>query len=96
MNYACYLNAVCLSIQLIEFSNFLIVGVIRLGEVDKALYHYKHAGTEAEHVDMAKAKSVQFHLNKCTEAKRLRDWNTLIKETGSAISAGADSAPQVS
>ncbi|KAJ0041541.1 hypothetical protein Pint_26616 [Pistacia integerrima] len=68
---------------------------LKLGEVEKAIYHYKHAGPEADHVDVAKAKSVQLHLNKCTEAKRLRDWNTLIKETGAAISAGADAAPQM-
>ncbi|XP_044470665.1 inactive TPR repeat-containing thioredoxin TTL3-like [Mangifera indica] len=68
---------------------------LKLGEVEKAIYHYKHAGPEADQVDIAKAKSVQVHLNKCTEAKRLRDWNTLIKVTASAISAGADAAPQI-
>lgn len=67
----------------------------RLGEVEKAIYHYKHAGQEADQFDIAKAKSVQAHLNKCTEAKKHRDWNTLIKETESAAAAGADSALQV-
>lgn len=70
--------------------------IYRLGEAEKSIYHYKHAGPEADHVDVAKAKALQLHLNKCTEAKRLRDWNTLIKETRAAISDGADSAPQVS
>lgn len=59
------------------------------------MYHFKHAGPEADHDDIAKVKMLQAHLNKCTEARKLRDWNTLIKETGCAISAGADSAPQV-
>lgn len=59
------------------------------------MYHYKHAGPEADSEDIAKVKTVQIHLQKCTEARRVRDWNTLIKETGYAISAGADSAPQV-
>lgn len=68
---------------------------LRLGEPDKAAYHYKHAGQEADQYDLAKVKSLQTHLNKCTEARRLRDWNTLIKETEYAISAGADSAPQI-
>ncbi|KAG6721945.1 hypothetical protein I3842_03G137300 [Carya illinoinensis] len=66
----------------------------RLGEAEKALYHYKHAGPEADHVDISKVKTLQAHLNKCTEARKLRDWNTLIKETERAMSAGADSAPQ--
>ncbi|KAL5818179.1 hypothetical protein ACOSQ3_022078 [Xanthoceras sorbifolium] len=68
---------------------------LRLGEVDKAIYHYKHAGPEADNIDIAKCKTVQGHLNKCTDIKRLRDWNSLIKETAAAISAGADSAPSI-
>lgn len=68
---------------------------LRLGEADKAIYHYKHSGPEADLDDMAKAQTLQVHLNRCTEAKRQRDWNTLIKETGCAISAAADSAPQM-
>ncbi|KAL5566656.1 hypothetical protein UlMin_029820 [Ulmus minor] len=68
---------------------------LRLGEPEKATYHYKHAGQEADREDLAKVRSLQAHLNKCTEARRLRDWNTLIKETELAISAGADSAPQI-
>lgn len=63
--------------------------------MEKAIYHYKHAGLEADRDDIAKAKTLQAHLNNCTEAKRLRDWNTLLKETDSTINAGADSAPQV-
>ncbi|TQE14107.1 hypothetical protein C1H46_000026 [Malus baccata] len=68
---------------------------LRLGEAEKALYHYKHAGPEADQEDIAKVKSLQARLNKCTEARRLRDWNTLIKESQSTILAGADSAPQI-
>ncbi|KAA0044719.1 inactive TPR repeat-containing thioredoxin TTL3 [Cucumis melo var. makuwa] len=68
---------------------------LRLGDTEKAMYHYKQSGPEADQEDLAKAKAVQAHLNKCTEARRLRDWNTLIKETGFAITSGADSAPQI-
>ncbi|XP_039156225.1 inactive TPR repeat-containing thioredoxin TTL3 [Eucalyptus grandis] len=68
---------------------------LRLGEAEKAMYHYKHAGPEADPEVIAKARAVQTHLNKCTEAQRLRDWNSLIRESGRAISAGADSAPQI-
>ncbi|XP_010546404.1 PREDICTED: inactive TPR repeat-containing thioredoxin TTL3-like [Tarenaya hassleriana] len=68
---------------------------IRLGEVEKAIYHFKHSGPEADQEDITKARTVQTHLNKCTEAKNRRDWNALVRETTSSISAGADSAPQV-
>ncbi|KAJ0242063.1 hypothetical protein HA466_0213850 [Hirschfeldia incana] len=68
---------------------------LRLGEVEKSIYHFKHSGPEADPEDIVKAKAVQTHLNKCTEAKRLRDWNGLITETTNTISSGADAAPQV-
>ncbi|CAI0429225.1 unnamed protein product [Linum tenue] len=68
---------------------------LRLGDMEKSIYHYKHAGPEADHIDVSKAKSLQVYLNKCIEARRLRDWNTLIKEAEAAISGGADSAPLI-
>ncbi|KAJ0260728.1 Uncharacterized protein HA466_0039910 [Hirschfeldia incana] len=68
---------------------------LRLGEVENSLYHFKHSGPEADQEDVSKAKTVQTLLNKCTEAKRLRDWNTLIKETENIIASGADAAPHV-
>nr|KYP38190.1 DnaJ isogeny subfamily C member 7 [Cajanus cajan] len=68
---------------------------MRLGETDKALYHYKQAGPEADPDEIAKVKKIQFHLNKCTVARRLGDWKNLIKETNYAISSGADSAPLI-
>ncbi|KFK28199.1 hypothetical protein AALP_AA8G485200 [Arabis alpina] len=68
---------------------------LRLGEVEKSIYHFKHSGPEADQEDIAKAKTVQTHISKCTEAKRLRDWNGLITETRNTISSGADAAPQV-
>ncbi|CAJ2667820.1 unnamed protein product [Trifolium pratense] len=67
----------------------------RLGETDKALYHYKQAGPEADPDEVAKVKILQAHLNKCTEAQRVGDWNKLVVETSNTISAGADSAPQI-
>ncbi|XP_031387375.1 inactive TPR repeat-containing thioredoxin TTL3-like [Punica granatum] len=68
---------------------------VRLGEAEKAIYHYKHAGPEADPQDIAKAKTLQALLQKCTEAQKLRDWNSLIRESSRAISSGGDSAPQI-
>ncbi|CAN4106401.1 unnamed protein product [Withania somnifera] len=68
---------------------------VRLGDAEKVMYHFKQAGSEVDPDVVTKAKNIQMHLNKCTEAKRQRDWNTLLKESALAISAGADSAPQI-
>ncbi|XP_038976276.1 TPR repeat-containing thioredoxin TTL1-like isoform X2 [Phoenix dactylifera] len=68
---------------------------LRLGVAEKAIHHYKLARKEASSNDIARAQALQTHLSKCHEARKLRDWQTLLKETQSAVSAGADSAPQV-
>ncbi|KAL8231841.1 hypothetical protein R6Q57_001619 [Mikania cordata] len=68
---------------------------LRLGEADKTMRHYKQAGSEAEANLITKAQTLQVHLSRCNEAKKQRDWNTLLKETNLAISAGADSALQI-
>ncbi|CAH8353705.1 unnamed protein product [Eruca vesicaria subsp. sativa] len=68
---------------------------LRLGEVENSIYHFKHSGSEADQEDVLKAKTVQTLLSKCTDAKRQRDWNNLIKETENIIASGADAAPQV-
>lgn len=68
---------------------------LRLGEAEKALYHYKQSGQEVDPHDVTQAQGLQTQLEKCTEARRLRDWNTLLKVTDLAISSGADSAPQI-
>lgn len=68
---------------------------IRLGEGDKALYHFKQSGFEAESSEISKAQILQAHLVKCIEAKKQLEWKKLLRETESAISLGADSAPQL-
>ncbi|XP_073281209.1 inactive TPR repeat-containing thioredoxin TTL3 [Primulina huaijiensis] len=75
--------------------NRLATLYVRLGETEKAAHHFKQSGSEADPDYMTKARRVQIHLNKCSEAKKLRDWNTLLKEAGFAIAAGADSAPLI-
>ncbi|XP_043710697.1 inactive TPR repeat-containing thioredoxin TTL3-like [Telopea speciosissima] len=68
---------------------------LRLGEPEKALNQYKQSGPEASFDDYAKVQQVQKHVNRCNEARRMKDWQTLLKESRSAISSGADSALQV-
>lgn len=67
----------------------------RLGEAEKAQKHYKLSGTESSPQEIAQAQALRNHLLKCNEARKLKDWHTLLKEAQCAISAGADSAPRV-
>lgn len=68
---------------------------LRLGEAEKVSFHFKKAGPEADPDILNHAKAVLGHLKKCEEAKRLKDWHTVLRESGNAIAAGADSAPMI-
>ncbi|KAM7514580.1 hypothetical protein LguiA_004163 [Lonicera macranthoides] len=67
----------------------------RLGEAERALWHYKQCGTKIENKEIAQVQDLKLHLNRCTQARKVKDWDTLLKETQSVLSSGADSAPQV-
>ena len=75
--------------------NRLALIYVRLGEAERGLHHFKQAGSDADPDAMNRAKEVQIHLNKCTDAKRHRDWSSLLKESTLAIDAGADSSPSI-
>ncbi|KAK7282808.1 hypothetical protein RIF29_11876 [Crotalaria pallida] len=74
--------------------NRLATIYFRLGEAEKALNCNQATPYADSELDL-QAQALQNHLNKCTEARRVNDWKVLLKETQSAISLGADSAPQV-
>ncbi|KAF2291532.1 hypothetical protein GH714_025227 [Hevea brasiliensis] len=68
---------------------------IRIGEAEKALHHYEQSGNSVDSEDIAQVQALQKHLNRCIQARNLKEWNTLVKETDCAISSGADSSPRV-
>lgn len=69
--------------------------ICRVGESENALYHYKHSGAYADSEDTGQAQALEKQLSRCIETRKLKQWNTLLKNTQRAISSGADSAPQV-
>ncbi|KAL9245736.1 hypothetical protein vseg_019353 [Gypsophila vaccaria] len=68
---------------------------LRLGEAEKAIYHLRQAGPETDPDTTRKAKAVVSHLKRCDDAKRLKDWHTVLRESDNAIAAGADSSPKI-
>ncbi|XP_054789019.1 TPR repeat-containing thioredoxin TTL1 [Prosopis cineraria] len=67
---------------------------LRLGEVEKAL-SYNVATPYSDPALAFQAQSLRNHLQKCIEARKINEWDTVLKETQSAIALGADSSPQV-
>ncbi|XWS21521.1 hypothetical protein CRYUN_Cryun30bG0061300 [Craigia yunnanensis] len=54
---------------------------LRLGEVEQALYHYKQAGNHADSNDIAEAQALNQRLKRCSDARKSKEWRTLLKET---------------
>lgn len=68
---------------------------IRLGYAENALYHLKNSGSLATVKTIELAHVLETCLKRCNEAKKCREWTALLKETMSALLAGADAAPMV-
>lgn len=70
---------------------------LRLGEPDKAINFFKQSSSKdhSTSADVARAQSVKSRIAKCNDARKLRDWITVLQESQAAVSDGADCAPQV-
>ncbi|CAN6239386.1 unnamed protein product [Urochloa humidicola] len=68
---------------------------LRLGEPDKAIYHFKQSSKESTVADVSRAQSVKTRIAKSNDARRLKNWITVLQEAQAAVSDGADCAPQV-
>ncbi|OIW04463.1 hypothetical protein TanjilG_01636 [Lupinus angustifolius] len=74
--------------------NRLATIYFRLGEAEKAVDCINSTPCP-DSLLAFQAQALQNHLNKCNEARKAGEWSVILKETQSAISLGADSAPQV-
>ncbi|KAF5739728.1 TPR repeat-containing thioredoxin TTL1-like [Tripterygium wilfordii] len=68
---------------------------LRLGEAEKSLHHFELSGSDRDSEVIVQARILQKHLTNSIQARKLKDWTTLLKETQCAISSGADSAPNI-
>ncbi|KAK4723481.1 hypothetical protein R3W88_026260 [Solanum pinnatisectum] len=69
--------------------------LLGLGQVENAREHLFSLGHKPDQATLQKLQAVTEHINKCTDARRLEDWTTMLKEAKAAITSGADSSPQL-
>lgn len=75
---------------------FIQYGVTnRLGQVENARRHISFPGLLQDPAELKKLQIVEKHLNKCTDARRIGDWKSVLREGDAVIAAGADHCPQV-
>ncbi|VAI60649.1 unnamed protein product [Triticum turgidum subsp. durum] len=71
------------------------MGNEELGEPDKAINYLKQSPMDSVNADVSRAQSVKGRIAKCGDARKVRDWITVLQESQAAVSDGADCAPQV-
>ncbi|XP_039001601.1 TPR repeat-containing thioredoxin TTL1-like [Hibiscus syriacus] len=69
--------------------------LLRVGHVENARKHLCFPGQPQDLAELQKLQAVEKHLSKCTDARRIRDWRSALREADAAISAGADFSPQL-
>ncbi|KAD3066777.1 hypothetical protein R6Q59_019015 [Mikania micrantha] len=69
--------------------------LVSLGQVENARRHLYFKDFQPNPNEALKLQSVEKHLNKCSDSRRLRDWGNVLKETDAAISSGADACAQL-
>ncbi|KAA8526769.1 hypothetical protein F0562_009002 [Nyssa sinensis] len=69
--------------------------LLRLGQVENTRRHLCFPGHQPDSNELQKLQSVDMHLRKCTDARKICDWRSALREADAAISAGADTSPQL-
>ncbi|KAK6134675.1 hypothetical protein DH2020_031600 [Rehmannia glutinosa] len=65
-----------------------------LGQIENARKHICFPGHQPDPTEVQKLQNVEKHLSKCTDARRVGDWRSTLREVDAAIASGADASPQ--
>lgn len=68
---------------------------LRFGQAENACRHLSFPGQQPEQSELQRLKSLEKHLKQCSDARKLGDWKSVLRESDAAIESGADSSPQL-
>ncbi|KAH0719782.1 hypothetical protein KY284_004812 [Solanum tuberosum] len=88
-------EAIRLAPTLVQPRQCLGLLLLGLGQAENAREHLFSMGQKPDQATLQKLQAVAEHIDKCTEARRLEDWTTMLKEAKAATTSGADSSPQL-
>ncbi|KAK4355369.1 hypothetical protein RND71_024340 [Anisodus tanguticus] len=69
--------------------------LLSFGQVEKARVHICFQGHDPDQIELQKLQAVEKHIGKCTDARRVGDWTSTLREANAAIASGADASPQL-
>ncbi|KAI3818813.1 hypothetical protein L1987_12634 [Smallanthus sonchifolius] len=67
---------------------------LRLGQVDRAYHHLSH-GQHNDLTERQKLQTLEKHINRCANARKIGDWKGVLRECEAAMLTGAVSSPQI-
>ncbi|KAF5756445.1 putative tetratricopeptide-like helical domain superfamily, acetyltransferase A, auxiliary subunit [Helianthus annuus] len=67
---------------------------LRLGQVDRAYHHLSH-GQHNDLTELQKLQTLEKHINRCSDARKIGDWKGVLRECEAAMLTGAVSSPQI-
>lgn len=67
---------------------------LRLGQVERAYYHLSH-GQHNDLTELQKLQTLEKHINRSSDARRIGDWKGVLRECEAAMLTGAVSSPQI-
>ncbi|XP_062223410.1 inactive TPR repeat-containing thioredoxin TTL3-like [Phragmites australis] len=65
---------------------------IRLGHIEDALRHLSLVTPQPDLLELHRLQTVEKHLGRCVDARKVGDWKSVLRESNAAIAAGADSS----
>ncbi|XP_038681700.1 inactive TPR repeat-containing thioredoxin TTL3-like isoform X2 [Tripterygium wilfordii] len=68
---------------------------LRLGWVEDARRHFCFHGQQPDTEELHKLQSLEKHLKRCADARKIGDWKSDMREGDAAITIGADYSPQI-
>ncbi|KAJ9172800.1 hypothetical protein P3X46_016007 [Hevea brasiliensis] len=68
---------------------------LRLGQAENARHHLLFQGRQTGPTELQKLQSLEKHINRCADARKIGDWKGALRETDAALTIGADSSPQL-
>ncbi|KAM7492174.1 hypothetical protein LguiA_035095 [Lonicera macranthoides] len=77
------------------FDGCRIFKIHRLGQVENAGRHIGCNGQTPETTELQKLQSLEKHISRCADARKICDWKAALRECDAAVVAGAVSSPQI-
>ncbi|KAG9129928.1 hypothetical protein Leryth_007057 [Lithospermum erythrorhizon] len=68
---------------------------LSLGLVENARKHLTFPGMQVDLIEMQKLQIVEMHILNCSDARRIHDWGSVVREIDAATASGADSSPHL-